>query len=333
MRTLGDAIDTSVWNVGYGQAGKNKVINAAMQIWQRGTSISSGYSYNADRWFAYRAGANSGMTVSRQSTGLTGFQYCARVQRDSGNTTTFFLRQQQVFETVNSIPLAGQTVTLSYYARAGANYSSSASALTVILFTGTGTDQNGVDGGFTGNTEVSNQVKTLTTSWQRFTATATLSSSETQIGMSFAYAPVGTAGANDYFELTGVQLEVGSKATPFQTASGGSIQGELAMCQRYYYQTDTLTDNTFSPSLTATVGVLGSYFTYPVPMRVAPTITTYDTAGASGVVTRGTYGSGTVQNGQASTVFQTNRNGTNIYSGSGNSHTFIRFGYSAAAEL
>jgi hypothetical protein len=36
----------------------------------------------------------------------------------------------------------------------------------------------------------------------------------------------------------GVQVEYGSKATPFQTASGGSPQAELAMCQRYYYRAD-----------------------------------------------------------------------------------------------
>jgi hypothetical protein len=52
MRTLGDAIDTSVWNVGYGQAGKNKIINGDFGIWQRGTSItttsSGAYFFGAD---------------------------------------------------------------------------------------------------------------------------------------------------------------------------------------------------------------------------------------------------------------------------------------------
>ena len=338
MRTLGDAIDTSVWNVGFGQAGKNKTSNAAMQIWQRGTSFAvTTPVYAADRWQVARAANVAGSTVSRQltsdTTNLPNIQYCMRISRDSGNTSTNTLYLAQAMETVNSIPLAGRTVTVSFYARKGANYSATSSVINVKLQSGTGTDQNNLTGAYTGSANVTNQNAVLTTTWQRFSSTGTIAATATELAYLIEANPTGTAGAADYYEITGIQLEVGSIATPFQTASGGSIQGELAMCQRYYYQTDSLTDNTFSPAIAATTGVLGAYFTYPVSMRVAPTITTYDTAGASGVVTRGTYGSGTIQNGQASTVFQTNRNGTNIYSGSGNSHTFIRFGYSAAAEL
>ena len=42
IRTLGDAIDPSVWNIGYGQAAKNKIINADFNINQRSFSSSSG---------------------------------------------------------------------------------------------------------------------------------------------------------------------------------------------------------------------------------------------------------------------------------------------------
>ena len=66
-------------------AGKNGVINAAMNNWQRGTSFTA-TGYTADRWYFYNGVA--GRTVSRQTSGLTGFQYCMRVQRDSGNTNT-----------------------------------------------------------------------------------------------------------------------------------------------------------------------------------------------------------------------------------------------------
>ena len=83
-------------------AGKNGFINGSFDFWQRGTNISVGYTYTADRWFAYRSGANPGATVSQQTTGLTGFQYCARMQRNSGDTnSTFFQRIQQTFETKN----------------------------------------------------------------------------------------------------------------------------------------------------------------------------------------------------------------------------------------
>ena len=53
IRTLGDAIDTSVWNIGFGQAGKNKIINGNFGVAQRGTSITMAQNgYNLDRWTA-----------------------------------------------------------------------------------------------------------------------------------------------------------------------------------------------------------------------------------------------------------------------------------------
>jgi hypothetical protein len=113
-------------------AGRNFFINGGTDIWQRGTSIALTTSaYTSDRWQGYRAVAGS--TVSRQVTGdttnLPFIQYCARVQRDSGNTATNTIYLGQSLETVNSIPLAGKTVTLSFYARAGANYSTASNAL------------------------------------------------------------------------------------------------------------------------------------------------------------------------------------------------------------
>jgi hypothetical protein len=218
-------------------AGKNAVINGGIDIWQRGTSlaISNGVTtYLADRWAAYRGA--TGATVSRQTTSDTTnlpiIQYCARVQRDNANASTSGISYFNIFESVNSIPYAGQTVTFSFYARAGANYSQTSSGLTVVLKTGTGTDQN-IYSGFTGAVNAVLQTATLTTTWQRFTYTATLASSITQIAAGFEFAPVGTAGAADYFEVTGAQLELGSVATTFSRAQG-TIQGELAACQRYY---------------------------------------------------------------------------------------------------
>jgi hypothetical protein len=227
-------------------AGKNAVINGGMDIWQRGTtsaSITTAATYTTDRW-ASVSGASTAMTVSRQVTGdttnLPNIQYCSRVQKTAGQTGTSVLYFAQSIESVNSIPFAGKTVTLSFYARKGANYSQATSIVSAYLQTGTGTDQNILSGGLTGAVNAIAQDATLTTTWQRFSYTATLGATITQIGMFFAYTPVGTAGANDWFEITGVQLEVGSVATPFSRA-GGTIQGELAACQRYYYRTNPLT--------------------------------------------------------------------------------------------
>jgi hypothetical protein len=75
---------------------------------------------------------------------------------------------------------------------------------------------------------------------------------------------------NDYFEITGVQLEIGSKATPFEHESYGQT---LAKCQRYYFRING-SDNIN--------GLWGTGFAYssdqavisvptPVTLRAAPT--------------------------------------------------------------
>jgi hypothetical protein len=213
----------------------NYVINGGFDIWQRGTSIATGAgaSYTADRWQTLRSGAVAGMTTTRQSSGLTGIQYCGRFQRDSGNTSTAALQLWQSLETINSIPLAGSSVTFSFYVRAGANYSATGGALWAALYSGTGTDQNLNLTGFTASTIVGSTASTLTTSWQRISISGTVGTSVTQLGFLFQANPTGTASTNDYFEVTGVQLERGSVATSFRR-NAPSIQGELAACQRYY---------------------------------------------------------------------------------------------------
>jgi hypothetical protein len=185
-----------------------------------------------------QAGANQAMTISRQVTGdttnLPFIQYCARVQRNSGQTGTGAMGFANSFETVNSQPFAGKTVNVSFYARKGADYSPTSSVLQVNLYSGTGTDQSINTAGYTGVSAVIQENKTLTTTWQRFTTTAqTVSSSATELALQFAFTPSGTASTNDYFEVTGVQLDIGSVALPFRTA-GVSYQQELALCQRYY---------------------------------------------------------------------------------------------------
>jgi hypothetical protein len=125
----------------------------------------------------------------------------------------------------------------------------------------------------------------LTTSWQRFSATGTISSSATQIQIYFFSQPTGTAGAADYFDITGVQLEVGNVATAFQTATG-TIQGELAACQRYYSR---LTSGVAYGVFPAT-GSAGSTTQVnfaailPVRMRVRPTSIDYSGLMASDTV-------------------------------------------------
>jgi hypothetical protein len=267
----------------YAAAGKNKVLNSDFGIWQRGTSGSmgaTGNTYLADRWAMYTASAG---TVSRQSTNDTSnlpfIQYCARVQRNSGETATGTVAISQSLETINSIPYVGKTVTLSFYARKGANFSSASDILTGYIRTGTGTDQNGLAAGFTGSTTIATASAVLTTTWQRFTVSGTVGATATQLETQFRYASVGTAGAADYFEITGIQLEIGSTVTAFQTATGNPAS-ELAACQRYYFRS--------TAGSVGTNGIMGfgvandstsAYFQtqLPVPMRVTPTSLEYST--------------------------------------------------------
>ena len=261
-------------------AGKNAIINGGFDIWQRGTSFTpSGATtyYNADRFLGYSPAA--GTTYSRQVTGdttnLPNIQYCFRLQRNSGNTGTSNILTLTNLESSVSIPYAGKTVTVSFYARAGANYSATSNLLNYEFLTGTGTDQN-VLVSYTGAV-ITTGTKTLTTTWQRFTYTVNVPSTATEMALDFYYTPTGTAGAADYFEITGVQLELGSVATPFSRA-GGTIQGELAACQRYYWRTGG--DNVYQTHAIATA-VVGNggygFVNNPVPMRAAPTSMDYST--------------------------------------------------------
>jgi len=254
-------------------AGKNVLINGGADIWQRGTSFAyaGGTTYTADRWWATMT--NTGMVVSKVAgtagtSGVVQTQNAIRQQRTSGNTNTGFIQIGQPVEIANATPFCGQTVTFSFYAKAGANMTAS-NVITAYLVTGTGTtDVNPLVSGYTGQVVNVLGTPTLTTSWQLFTFTTTIGASITQFTSLFSYAPTGTAGANDYFDITGVQLEIGSTATAFSRA-GGTIQGELAACQRYYYQTALgfLGVGSLSNSSSADFGIR-----FPVTMRATPTM-------------------------------------------------------------
>ena len=272
----------------------NPVLNSAFQVWQRGTTgtTTSGITYpSADRWNAWTFSAGGSVTLSRQATGdttnLPFVQYCGRFQRVAGNTNTGLLMLGQAFETVNSIPFAGKTVTYSFYARKGANYSEASSQLNAQLYSNTTTDVSLNTLQATATTVASSAV-TLTTTWQRFTITGTVGATATQLATVFFYAPVGTAGANDYFEVTGVQLDIGSVALPFRTYAA-TIQGETSACQRYYWRgTSTNAYGTVAvPVIGASSTTAYGMYRAPVTMRTTPSAIEYanlalnDTGGAT----------------------------------------------------
>lgn len=282
MRTLGNAIDASLYNYN----GRNPLINSNFSVFQRGTSVSVSAStavYTADRW-TLRTNANQASTVSQQNTSdttnLPNIRYCARVQRNSGQTGAIgTIEFVQSMETNNSIPYAGKQVTLSFYARKGANYSATSDALTIYLISGTGTDQsrNGAST-YTGEAfPINSQTATLTTTWQRFTYTGTVAATATELATYFGFTPTGTAGAADYFEITGVQLDIGSVALPYKP-NASTQQGELAACQRYYYRVSSDATQVWAQlgfgSATSTTNALCN-LPLKVSLRVVPTSVDY----------------------------------------------------------
>jgi hypothetical protein len=209
-------------------AGKNKIINGDFSIWQRGTSFTpmSNGTYGPDRWVFGLLGDVA--NVSRQaftpndiaSIGYGDAQYFMRMEVVSSNGSA---RAEQKIEDVRT--LANQSVTVSLWAKA--NTTTSLDLLFLQNFGSGGSSQITLD----------SQAVTLTTSWQRFSKTFTIPSVSGKTIGTGSYLAVAlrenTASTNVTFDFWGVQVEAGSVATPFTTATG-TIQGELAACQRYY---------------------------------------------------------------------------------------------------
>jgi hypothetical protein len=90
------------------------------------------------------------------------------------------------------------------------------------------------------------------------------------------------------FDIWGVQAEAGSVATAFQTATG-TIQGELAACQRYYYAHES------SGTVNTSVGAGGYYsssnylipISFPVTMRTSPTFASSTVTNGWNILTNG----------------------------------------------
>jgi len=248
-------------------AGKNKIINGDFGVWQRGTSFSmSSTLYTADRWVDVAATAFPTGTVSRQTftpgaAPLSPYEssFFARLNITATNGCTN-LDYNQKIEDVRTF--AGQTVTVSFWAKADA-----ASTMGVYF------EQNFGSGGSASVFSSLNTIS-LTTAWVRYSTTFTLgsltgktigTSNFLMLGLRMpTSAGVVRVGTYDYW---GVQVEAGSTATAFQTATG-TIQGELAACMRYFQQVNP-TSEVFGYCYATNSYVLG--FTMPVTPRVIPT--------------------------------------------------------------
>lgn len=293
-------------NISPVQSFRNKIINGHIVFDQRNgganTTVSTNNGvYTCDRWWTQVAANTTGAIVAQTTDAPTEFNYSLKVQRVSGNTGTSTITVGQVIESNNCFDLQGKIITLSFYGKAGANLSNSSIGVTVK--TGTTSDEGMAkyaNNTWAGTSNVISTTQTVTTSWTKytFTTSAALGSTIKELGVSFQFTPTGTAGTNDWFEITGVQLEAGSVATPFEMRPIGM---EMLLCQRYYEKSYNITVN---PGTVSYAGTNFFYFTgasgqvsggmsipFKVQKRNTPSVTTYSPAsGASGQIRDDNFG-------------------------------------------
>jgi hypothetical protein len=281
-------------------AGKNKIINGDFFINQRNftTLTNPVIAYGFDRWRFVSTGGT--VTCSAESFTLgtapvAGYESksFARVATSGQSAAGDRASLSQFIESVRTF--AGQTVTVSFWAKAD----SGTPKVAVELAQGFGTG-----GSPSASVNTLAGQATLSTSWARYNFTVAIPSIS---GKTLGTANddnllllLWTSAGSDWNSRTGslgiqtatidfwgVQVEAGSVATPFQTATG-TIQGELAACQRYYWRSSSNAASTFQQYMwgmaTSTGNVLVG-LTMPTEMRVMPTAVEYaNIEAADGVV-------------------------------------------------
>jgi hypothetical protein len=198
---------------------RNAIINGGMDVWQRGTSsTSTSAAYlTADRWATW-IDSGSG-TVAQDTTNVPiGLRYGLKYTSGGASGSCVFYH---TIETANSVKLAGKYVTLSAYLTG-----TTGKSVQMSLWYSTTTDN-----AFTGSwTLVDASGFSATGTSTRITlANKLIPSSAKTIQVRFYNLDKLTN--TQFTSVTGVQLEEGSIATPFEQRPIGT---ELALCQRYY---------------------------------------------------------------------------------------------------
>ena len=251
-------------------AGKNAIINGDMGIWQRGTSISltnNTAAFGPDRFNVYTSFSAGTSSFSQQTftpgtAPVAGYEGTYFARLTCGSTATYFELNQGI-EDVRKF--AGQTVTFSFWAKASAS----------IVITPGFNQRFGSGGSSTVTTSGSNQ--TLTTSWTRYSVTINLPSisgktlaAGNHLNTFLVYAS-GTINSAT-IDIWGWQVEASNTATAFQTATG-TIQGELAACQRYYESINTNAGRVMLNGGYVQQGGVARFTAPVVQKRTTPTVT------------------------------------------------------------
>lgn len=279
--------------------GKNLIINGAMQIAQRGTSVTgqttSGYK-TCDRWAVVASSLNSNaFSCSQDSDAPAGFANSFKVEADTqlslNSNSIFYVRQ--IIESQNLQHLAygsasPKTITVSFWVKSnvvgdytcslfrtdGSRTTGKAYSITssntweykTLTFVGDTSDPMGNDAEFgmhiahflaTGTDQKSGTFTDGT--WQNYN----INNYATPNQVNFFNS------SSNYWQITGVQLEVGESATEFEHRP---YTTELQLCQRYYqkFGGSSAYPRILMPSYT-TGAYVGGSFPYVTSMRAIPT--------------------------------------------------------------
>ena len=287
---------------------KNRIINGAMDLSQRGTSSvsvsSTTQTFSVDRWWA-SGQATDGVFTMQQTPSATETGYATRVgagftnylavtvttaDTSIGATQRYYLAQR--IEAFNTADLAwgtanAKTVTLSFWAYSsltgtfgGFIYNSAADysyPFTYSIPTANTWTQISVTiapptaGTWLGSTNgMGMQIGWSLGAGSTYLGTAGSWASAQYFGATGQTNVIGTNGATFY--ITGVQLEKGSTATSFDYRPYGT---ELQLCQRYYAQMNSVGgyNSVFGAGYCDTSTAVKLYTPLPVQMRSAPTVT------------------------------------------------------------
>jgi len=253
-------------NIGQIGGRRNLIINGDMAISQRNTSFTNPLNqYTLDRWISQLDTTSARSTVTQESSGgPSGFRNFLRVTVTTADATLDSSDLQNIKQIIEGYNMRhtdqgtsdAETLTCSFWVRSSVTGTYSAT----LYLNSTGT-QYAYPAEYTINSANTWEYKTVTFSPQTTSASWVSSGytngeyAQLRFGLMIGSGQGGTAdtwnasnkfgasGQTNLFatngatwDLTGVQLEVGSVATPFEHRSYGE---ELAACQRYYYQWNT----------------------------------------------------------------------------------------------
>ena len=262
-------------------AGKNKIINGDFNINQRGfSSTTTSATYGFDRFQMVATDGTvtySAQTFTAGAAPVAGYEATNFARLVSSGQTANNARAllQQQIENVRNF--ANQTVTVSFWAKASTGTPSVAVSF-VQNFGTSGSTSVVVAAGKTA----------ITTSWARYSFTVaipsisgkTITSDSSLIlrmwisaGSDNDTATTSLGIQSATIDFWGVQVEAGSVATPFTTATG-TLAGELAACQRYYWNCTpgTATERIVALGAADTNNVWYGYLPTKVTMRTTPTL-------------------------------------------------------------